>query len=83
MRPAIDLTAAALLLAGCATPAPAPAAPPPTPALQVPVEAPGLHNVVAYGPGFWSGSAPEGTAGFGTLRAWGVRTIVSVDGAAP
>lgn len=44
---------------------------------------PGLHNVVAYHDAFYSGSAPEGDAGFDTLTALGVKTIISVDGAAP
>lgn len=48
-----------------------------------PIEAPGLHNVVAFTPGIWSGSAPEGDAGFESLHEWGVRTIISVDGAIP
>ena len=43
----------------------------------------GLHNVVAYHEGFWSGGVPEGKAGFEQLRAMGVKTIVSVDGAVP
>ncbi|MFO0829530.1 MAG: cytochrome c [Phycisphaerales bacterium] len=63
-----------------------PAAPSPTlPALNddQPREYPGLHNVVAYAEGFVSGSAPEGDAGFDTLRALGIRTIISVDGAEP
>ncbi|MDX2132838.1 MAG: hypothetical protein SFY69_12380 [Planctomycetota bacterium] len=43
----------------------------------------GLHNVVAYHEGYYSGSVPEGDAGFESLRAMGVRTIISVDGAEP
>jgi len=64
-------------------PAPADASDAPTLAATTPADAPGLHNVVAYGPGLWSGSLPEGDAGFATLRAWGVRTVISVDGAEP
>lgn len=56
---------------------------PPEPAGTVPRDVPGLHNVVAFGPGFWSGGVPEGDDGFKALRSWGVRTIISVDGAAP
>lgn len=48
-----------------------------------PRDAAGVHNVVAFGPAFWSGSVPEGDAGFATLRDWGVRTVISVDGAEP
>lgn len=43
----------------------------------------GIHNAVAYHPGFISGSAPEGSAGFDTLAGMGIKTIISVDGAAP
>lgn len=43
----------------------------------------GLHNVVAYHENFYSGSSPEGDAGFATLAAMGVKTIITVDGAAP
>ena len=48
-----------------------------------PVDYPGLHNLVAYADGFVSGSVPEGDAGFDSLAAMGVRTIISVDGATP
>lgn len=48
-----------------------------------PVEFPGLHNVVTYADGLYSGSAPEGDAGFEALVDLGVRTIISVDGATP
>lgn len=50
-------------------------------------EHPGLHNLVSYrgsGPdAFYSGSAPDGDAGFSSLAALGIRTILSVDGATP
>ena len=59
------------------------APPPPPPNAPSAQDAPGLHNVVAFGPGLWSGSVPEGDDGFATLRRWGVRTIISVDGAEP
>lgn len=48
-----------------------------------PRDLPGLHNVVAFHEGYWSGSAPDGATGFDTLSTMGVRTIISVDGAAP
>lgn len=83
LRTIATFAAAALLAACAAQPPRAPAAPPPALAATYPVDAPGLHNVVAYGPGLWSGSLPEGDAGFATLRAWGVRTVISVDGAEP
>jgi protein tyrosine phosphatase (PTP) superfamily phosphohydrolase (DUF442 family) len=39
--------------------------------------------VVAYGNALYSGAVPEGDAGFETLRDMGVKTVISVDGAAP
>lgn len=64
-------------------PAPPAQTPPPGTAASTPIDAPGLLNVVAYAPAVWSGSAPVGDAGFATLRAWGVQTVISVDGATP
>lgn len=55
----------------------------PSPKDEAPVDMPGLHNVVAYVKDCYSGSSPEGDVGFATLAAMGVRTIISVDGAAP
>ncbi|MDZ4772551.1 MAG: cytochrome c [Planctomycetota bacterium] len=43
----------------------------------------GVHNVVAFHDGFYSGSVPEGDEGFETLRRMGIRTVISVDGAEP
>lgn len=43
----------------------------------------GLHNVVLFHEGFYSGSAPEGDEGFNTLASIGIKTIISVDGAIP
>lgn len=43
----------------------------------------GLRNVVAYHEGYYSGGAPEGAAGFDSLLGLGVKTVISVDGAAP
>lgn len=48
-----------------------------------PRDYPGLHNVVAYHEGYFSGGVPEGDAGFDTLARFGVKTIISVDGAEP
>ena len=48
-----------------------------------PAEHPGIHQLVAFTPGIWSGAAPEGEEAFESLRRLGVRTIVSVDGAEP
>ncbi|MCC6678898.1 MAG: cytochrome c [Phycisphaerales bacterium] len=60
-----------------------PAVEAPTMADAAPRDYPGIHNAVAYHEGFLSGSVPEGDAGFDTLAAMGVRTIISVDGAEP
>ncbi len=43
----------------------------------------GLHQVVAYREGFYSGGMPEGKEGFDSLAAMGIKTIISVDGAVP
>lgn len=83
---------ALLAVAACSSPPPqaAPAAPAtpatvalPTPAEPKPRDYPGIHNAVAYHEGFVSGSVPDGDAGFQTLAAMGIRTIISVDGAMP
>ena len=70
--------------------APVPPTAPVSPAASSPtrvLELPGLHNVVSYrGSGaqeFYSGSVPEGDAGFDALVALGVKTVISVDGALP
>lgn len=42
-----------------------------------------LHNVFQVSPRLWSGSSPETEAHFAALAKQGIRTIVSVDGAAP
>jgi hypothetical protein len=43
----------------------------------------GVHNLFALGTNLFSGSTPEGDAGFAALQKLGVRTILSVDGARP
>jgi protein tyrosine phosphatase (PTP) superfamily phosphohydrolase (DUF442 family) len=50
---------------------------------QKPRDYTGLHNVVAYHEDFYSGSAPDGGPGYDTLAAMGIKTVISVDGAAP
>lgn len=55
----------------------------PAPDAATPADLPGLHNVVAFDRRLISGAVPEGDAGFDALRAMGVRTIISVDGAEP
>lgn len=72
------------------TPTPAAAASIPAPTIAIPAanapksqDYPGLHNVVTYSTGVFTGSVPEGPEGFETLHAMGVKTIISVDGAEP
>lgn len=60
-----------------------PSVPPPSMAETTPRDYPGIHNAVAYHPDVISGSVPEGDAGFDTLAAMGIKTIISVDGAVP
>jgi len=72
-----------LLFGACSTPAPPSS--PPAPALD-PVlvgDRPGLRNVVRLTDTLYSGSSPEGAAGFQSLQDLGVTTVVSVDGAVP
>lgn len=44
---------------------------------------PGLHNLFALGTNMYSGSAPDGDAGFAALANLGVKTIITVDGTKP
>jgi protein tyrosine phosphatase (PTP) superfamily phosphohydrolase (DUF442 family) len=44
---------------------------------------PGLHNVVQVSERVYSGSEPDGDAGFAALAALGIKTVLSVDGARP
>lgn len=94
--PVLAVAAVASLTLAQTPPASSPAAPKPAvaPASIAKVDLPamtddkprdfaGLHNVVAYHQGFYSGSVPEGDEGFETLVAMGVKTIISVDGAEP
>ncbi|MBI5153991.1 cytochrome c [Candidatus Poribacteria bacterium] len=53
------------------------------PAAPEPIAAEGLDNVLRLSPRVLSGSEPHSPAGFASLEALGVRTIVSVDGAQP
>src|SRR5215510_11511668 len=48
-----------------------------------PVDMPGLHNVIHVADRLFSGGAPEGDAGFDSLKKLGIKTILSVDGARP
>ena len=64
---------------GCREPAP-PVVPP---AKIQPVEATSIHNVFRVSDRIYSGSSPDGEAGFAELEQLGVKTIISVDGAKP
>lgn len=52
------------------------------PAVKAPDLSP-LANLLSVAPGVFSGAMPRGDAGFAGLEALGVRTIISVDAAAP
>jgi protein tyrosine phosphatase (PTP) superfamily phosphohydrolase (DUF442 family) len=80
-RSLLAVLPAALLLVACSgTPAPTTsAAPASAPAEHASV----LHNVHAIDPQLISGALPEGDAAFAELASMGVKTIISVDGAAP
>ena len=47
------------------------------------LHAAGIENFYELGSGIYSGSAPEGDAGFAALKALGIKTIITVDGAKP
>lgn len=74
------LPALVLLLVGCGGSPPPPADTSPDP---VPIESEGLHNLFRLNERVFSGSSPEGNAGFESLRRLGVKTVISVDGAKP
>ncbi len=48
-----------------------------------PLEAAGVHNLFRVSDRVYSGSTPDGDAGFAALERLGVKTIISVDGARP
>jgi protein tyrosine phosphatase (PTP) superfamily phosphohydrolase (DUF442 family) len=48
-----------------------------------PGDFPALKNVVRVSEKLYSGAQPEGEAGFEALRRLGIKTIITVDGAAP
>jgi len=55
----------------------------PAPHVPVPVEVEGIHNAFWLGPELMSGSQPEGEIAFESLAKHGIKTLISVDGAAP
>lgn len=48
-----------------------------------PIQAQGIDNLYRLSPRLYSGSQPEGEAGFETLKRLGIGTIISVDGSRP
>lgn len=65
-----------LLVTGC------PRSQPQTPAWE-PIGSSHLHNTFRIGDRLFSGNSPEGDDAFRELQTIGIRTIISVDGAAP
>jgi protein tyrosine phosphatase (PTP) superfamily phosphohydrolase (DUF442 family) len=66
-----------LLTIGCAP------SPPPVAAPIEKFDLAGLHNTFRVNSRLYSGSEPEGDAGFASLKSIGIRTVISVDGAEP
>ncbi len=77
----ILLAALALSALGGGLAASTPEAPPA--AGEGPRDYPALRNVVRLSEKLYSGGMPQGDEGFRTLAAWGVRTVITVDGAPP
>ncbi len=75
---------AVLTLAACQpSPAPKPAASAATPATAVESPSHGIHNLHQLSDRIYSGSSPDNDNGYAELKAMGITTIISVDGAAP
>jgi len=78
------LSLIALFLTGCAgKDVPGHSSPKAPPGEFHRVQGDGIENLYALGDHVYSGSAPEGDAGFATLRNLGVKTVLSVDGMVP
>lgn len=82
---ALASAAALAVLVACAhDPAPRAVAQTASPSrVPAPVEVEGIHNAYWLGPDVMSGSQPEGDVAFESLAEHGIRTLISVDGAAP
>jgi protein tyrosine phosphatase (PTP) superfamily phosphohydrolase (DUF442 family) len=80
-RAAAVLAVAAVFLA--AGPAGAPGEEPPAAETPAPIEIPGVENAFRLSPRLYSGGDPGAAGALEALKELGVRTIVSVDGAAP
>lgn len=89
LRCSTGSVAVALVVAASCSTSPAPTnvevtlAAPPVAAKAAEQKLAGLHNVVSYGDGMVCGGVPEGAEGLHTLAAMGIKTIITVDGAAP
>ncbi len=70
------------LLIGCQRPTPNPVPVIPSQTIT-PLEKAGLHQVFQITPTLYSGNSPEDDEGFASLKAMGIQTIISVDGAKP
>lgn len=83
----IALLFIAVLFLGCQRPASTPAgdvsAPSQIIAEPTPIEATGLHNAFRVSDRIYSGSSPDGDAGFAELERLNIKTIISVDGSRP
>ncbi len=75
------ILAGAVLAAGATRPTSSPSSP--AIGATEPATLPGLHNVFRVSRKLYQGSSPEGEAGFASLQALGVRTVISVDGMQP
>jgi len=53
------------------------------PAAAAPAHLPGLERITRLSPRLYVGSTPEGEAGFRSLAQLGIKTVLTVDGAAP
>src|SRR5690349_14345952 len=78
MRLRVSIIVAALLPVCPPAPGADPAGPVP-----VPVPAAGLHNAFRLSDRLYSGSSPDGDAGFAELRRLGIKTVLTVDGSRP
>ncbi len=82
-RPLIGLGLVLLSLAGTWTWLPAADDPLPSPLELKPLLCPELEQLIRVTPRFYSGGEPKTAAAFAALKALGITTIVSVDGATP
>ncbi|CAN5308491.1 hypothetical protein BH11PLA2_BH11PLA2_49010 [soil metagenome] len=70
-----------MLICGCASPEPPAAKAPPMPPEKLTL--PGCENTFRVTPNLYSGGTPENDSAFKVLAQLGIKSIISVDGAAP